>query len=127
MADNRTAEPWLRSEISNGLLSLMSLSLPGHPPYDTIKMTAYTWCDVLMAENITWDADADIQRLRAGFRALARNSERWPQPRHLLASMPDRPKPLQLPEGKPNPDNLKRLAEMFRGFKEALEKKGRFI
>ena len=125
--DTRHCIPWLLDEVATGLQRLLALGLPDRPPAETVVLTAITWCEVLQSENITWDAETDSARVRDGFRALARSCDRWPLPKQLLAAMPARPKPLALPEGKPNPDNLKKLAEMFRGFKEALEKKGRFI
>lgn len=79
----------LSTATQHGLLRLMSLSLAYSPPGDVMPMTETTWIDALTDEHIT---DADVERIYAGFRVLARTCTAWPSPRDLINAMPPAPR-----------------------------------
>ncbi len=87
---------WLENEIIDGMKRLVALALPGHPPAETIQLTAAAWCEALESAGIDWQCDLDAPRLRAAFRLLMRTMDRWPAPKHLLEALPARPEPLKL-------------------------------
>ncbi len=86
------ARDWLLREVIDGLKRLIVLRLENSPALDTIELVAAAWHDALAAHPEPWDEALDGQRLRAGFRELARNRSTWPQPVHLLRAMPERPR-----------------------------------
>lgn len=104
------ADHWFRAAISDGLIYLMALNLPSPPQTETIELTKEAWIDTLW-EGRQWVAD-DAPRIAAGFRALARNAERWPAPGLLLRHLPARaPAGLALPQFSPEQrrENLARM------------------
>jgi hypothetical protein len=88
---------WLLSEVATGLQRLVALSLPGHPPAETIVLTAVVWRDALRRKFGQWDMELDTPRIRAAFASLEDSAEEWPVPVRLLRALPSRPEPLMLP------------------------------
>lgn len=88
---------WLLDEILTGMQYLLSLSLPDHPPMETIDMTAVAWCRALERTTTKWDEELDAERVAAGFQNLLPTLDRWPSPAQLIAVIPPRPAPLALP------------------------------
>jgi hypothetical protein len=84
------APAWFRRALSDGLATLVVLSLPGTPAADVMAGTKETWIGLLWSAR-TWQ-ERDAARLTAAFVALARRVDRWPPPRAVLDHLPaDRP------------------------------------
>lgn len=80
---------WIKREISEGLKRLMCLGLERTPAAEVIALTAAVWLEA-MTTGREWEQEHDAPRFRAGFAALCRTRESWPQPMHLLDAMPAR-------------------------------------
>lgn len=92
LAQWRSSDPdatdlWLRVEISCAFQQMLALGLPGHPAAEMLPIAAEMWIQTI-GYNLT--AEADRERVKAGFRTLFRSLKQWPQPADLLAAMPGR-------------------------------------
>lgn len=104
MSTTTTSAPaWFGNTVIEGVQLLVILALPGTPAAETISATALAWIEALWGSPVAWDEHADQRRIAAGFRALARVSERWPAPVALMHQLPARIPPPALPSPPPNP------------------------
>lgn len=63
------------------------LSLDRTPAAELIAGTARAWLEAVTADN-AFDCQRDTPRIRAAFRALAKQRESWPAPRHFIEALP---------------------------------------
>jgi hypothetical protein len=105
-----TAPKWFRSVISEGLIRLVALSLPGQPSHETVALTKEAWIESLWPRR-GW-VEADAARISEAFRALMAHTDRWPAPRVLIEYLPARPEPRKLPA--PGPSKKQRQANLRR-------------
>ena len=104
--------------MAEGLQRLFCLGLEGSPPREIATATATTWAESLW-EGKAWDRDRDVERFRAAFRSLVRNSGRWPAPRDLLAALPSfEPTMIALP----SPQRMQERERSVKAGREVLEK-----
>lgn len=116
------AQPWFTRAITEGMQMLVTLSLPGTPPAETISLTADVWIQTLWSGSAVWEEATDVCRLRAAFLSVARSIERWPAPRLVIDHLPARPERPKLGKPPVSPEqaarNYKRLHKMLRPFLE---------
>lgn len=108
---------WFRQAIGDGLVYLVSLSLPNTPSHETIKLTKAAWAECLF-EGRAW-VEEDATRIAASFRSMSRKVDRWPAPRVLLEHLPARPQRRALPGPEISEEqrrrNLRKISAMLRG------------
>ena len=106
---------WLLNEVVDGLKDLLILKLSDHPAAETITIVAIKWCEILQAQNITWDKDLDTPRIKAAFMTLKQYQTEWPAPRHLLDALPRRPQPKELPPGPITQEEALEIQKILKG------------
>lgn len=111
---------WLRAAVADGLQRLIAIAPPGHPPAETILLTAAAWCEALLAMPVGWDESLDRGRLRRAFAALLIRVDRWPQPKHLIEAMPARAVADRLPRPQPSAEQRAIAAAYARAIAERL-------
>lgn len=109
---------WIKREISEGLKRLMCLGLERTPAAEVIALTAAVWLEA-MTTGRKWEQEHDAPRFRAGFAALCRTRESWPQPMHLLDAMPAR-EPLRAIEKEHRPATPEQIAAHAAALRAAL-------
>lgn len=88
-------EDWLRTEIAEGLMTLIAFGREGAPAADTITVTANLWEAWLHDRGINIK-EADHRRIQIGFKELINNFDKWPEPKDLLPRLPRRPERYKL-------------------------------
>lgn len=116
------APAWFRTAISQGLVRLVALALPGTPPADTIELTREAWIEALWPE-IGWAEHLDRERIERGFLSLAASVERWPAPAQLLRAMPARPQQPALPTPPLDAEQRRRARRIIARLRRRLERK----
>lgn len=109
---DQAAPRWFRVAISEGLIRLVALSLPGQPPSETIELTKEAWIDALHRGRV-W-VDDDAVRIAAGFRALAAKVDRWPVPRMLIDNLPARPERAKIEAPRLSPKECEKNRQRIR-------------
>ena len=90
-------EKWLEREIARGLQGLIALRLAGAPADDSVTLTLDVWLAAIECQAVTWNEQADAERIRRAFRTLYRICERWPPPKVFLDNLGNRDPPPALP------------------------------
>lgn len=110
---------WFEDAILDGLSQLFSLGLQGTPAAELAPITAKTWAKVLWKQPIGWVSDADAWRIDKAFTALMGRVDRFPAPKDLLTTMPERKEVLKI--GRPKLSeaecaaNLEKINQLIRG------------
>lgn len=109
---------WFEDAILDGLSQLFSLGLQGTPAAELAPITAKTWAKVLWKQPIGWVEDADTWRIDSAFTMLMGRIDRFPAPRDLMFTMPERKKLTAIPAPKQSEEemdaNKKRLKEILK-------------
>ncbi len=90
-------EKWLEREIARGLQGLIALRLAGAPADDSVTLTLDVWLAAIECQAVTWNEQADAERIRRAFRTLYRICDRWPPPKVFLDNLGNRDPPPALP------------------------------
>jgi hypothetical protein len=90
-------EKWLEREIARGLQGLIALRLAGAPAEDSVTLTLDVWLAAIECQAVTWNEQADAERIRRAFRTLYRICDRWPPPKVFLDNLGNRDPPPALP------------------------------
>lgn len=90
-------EKWLEREIARGLQGLIALRLAGAPADDSVTLTLDVWLAAIECQAVTWNEQADAERIRRTFRTLYRICDRWPPPKVFLENIGNRDPPPALP------------------------------
>ena len=90
-------EKWLEREIARGLQGLIALRLAGAPADDSVTLTLDVWLAAIECQAVTWNEQADAERIRRAFRTLYRICDRWPPPKVFLDNLGNRDQPPALP------------------------------
>ena len=90
-------EKWLEREIARGLQGLIALRLAGAPADDSVTLTLDVWLAAIECQSVTWNEQADAERIRRAFRTLYRICDRWPPPKVFLDNLGNRDPPPALP------------------------------
>lgn len=90
-------EKWLEREIARGLQGLIALRLAGAPADDSVTLTLDVWLAAIECQAVTWNEQADAERIRRAFRTLYRICDRWPPPKVFLENIGNRDPPPALP------------------------------
>ena len=90
-------EKWLEREIARGLQGLIALRLAGAPADDSVTLTLDVWLAAIECQAVTWNEQADAERIRRAFRTLYRICDRCPPPKVFLDNLGNRDPPKALP------------------------------
>ena len=61
-------EKWLERESARGLQGLIALRLAGAPADDSVTLTLDVWLAAIECQAVTWNEQADAERIRRAFR-----------------------------------------------------------
>ena len=90
-------ERWVEKQMARGLQGLIALRLPGAPAEDSVTLTLDVWLAAIECQAVTWNEQADAERIRRAFRTLYRICDRWPPPKVFLDNLGNRDPPPALP------------------------------
>ena len=113
-------EKWLEREIARGLQGLIALRLAGAPADDSVTLTLDVWLAAIECQAVTWNEQADAERIRRAFRTLYRICDRWPAPKLFLENLGNRDPPKALPEPPITPEARERNRARLREIMESL-------
>ena len=113
-------EKWLEREIARGLQGLIALRLAGAPADDSVTLTLDVWLAAIECQAVTWNEQADAERIRRAFRTLYRICDRWPPPKVFLDNLGNRDPPKALPEPPITPEARERNRARLREIMESL-------
>lgn len=115
-------EKWLEREIARGLQGLIALRLAGAPADDSVTLTLDVWLAAIECQAVTWNEQADAERIRRAFRTLYRICDRWPPPKVFLDNLGNRDPPPALP---PPPISKEERKKNVARIQEIMKKLGR--
>ena len=115
-------EKWLEREIARGLQGLIALRLAGAPADDSVTLTLDVWLAAIECQAVTWNEQADAERIRRAFRTLHRICDRWPPPKVFLDNLGNRDPPPALP---PPPISKEERKKNVARIQEIMKKLGR--
>ena len=116
-------EKWLEREIARGLQGLIALRLAGAPADDSVTLTLDVWLAAIECQAVTWNEQADAERIRRAFRTLYRICDRWPPPKVFLDNLGNRDPPPALPpppiSNEERKKNVARIQEIMKTLGQA--------